>query len=123
MLQTGAWKTTVIVEGIRCNAWTFPTDLQTAYLAAARAAFRQSIEHVSFTPRTLKPNEIREQGSDAQITVYEGGLGASLDGRLGNELLVTRARSIIRSGYSAPASLARALRETDSEMTPSNVRY
>ena len=84
MLQTGAWKTTVIAEGIGCNAWTFPTDFETAYLTAARAAFWQSFE-------PWGPHEIREQGLNAQVIVYEGALGASFDGNLDIELLAARA--------------------------------
>lgn len=73
-LQSGAWKTTVEARGFTCSGWDFPTDFDNAYQQAAQSAFRSSFEKVTFTPGTLRPEDLVAQKYDAQIVVYQGGI-------------------------------------------------
>lgn len=76
-LQSGAWKTTVEARGFTCSGWEFPTDFDNAYQQAAQSAFQSSFEKVSFTPNTLKPDELIVQNFDAQIIVYQGSINSA----------------------------------------------
>lgn len=78
-IQTGAWNTEVKAAGYTCSAWSFPVALEGGYTAAAQSAFSQSFANVQFTTDTLKPADLRAQGYDAQIIVYQGGVSANFN--------------------------------------------
>jgi len=75
-LQTGGWNKEIKTTGWTCNAWSFPTNFDGAYVSAAQSAFSQSFQNVKFVPAVLPPAELRKQNFDAQIIVYQGNMGA-----------------------------------------------
>lgn len=77
MIQSGAWKTEVKTAGWTCSAWKFPTDFETAYNQAVTAGVQGNFEHVTFSPTTLTPQEVKAQNYDAQIVIYEGSIAAN----------------------------------------------
>ncbi len=76
-IQTGGWNTEVKAAGYTCSAWTFPMALEGGYSSAAQSAFSQSFANVQFVTDTLKPADMKAQGIDAEIIVYQGGLSAN----------------------------------------------
>lgn len=78
-IQTGGWNTEVKAAGYTCSAWSFPMALEGGYSSAAQSAFSQSFGSVHFITDTLKPADLKAQGFDAQIIVYQGGLSASFN--------------------------------------------
>lgn len=76
-IQTGGWQKEVKAQGWTCSGWSFPTDFESAYAPAARAAFSQSFADVRFVTATLKPDELAARHFDAQIIVYQGAMEAN----------------------------------------------
>lgn len=75
-IQTGGWQKDVDTDAFTCSAWTFPTDFENGYVTSAQGAFRESFQEVKFVPGTLKPADLKAQGFDGQIIVYQGGMDA-----------------------------------------------
>lgn len=78
-VQTGGWNTEVKAAGYTCSGWSFPTQLEQGYSAAAQSAFTQSFASVDFTTDTLKPADLKSRGYDAQIIIYQGGISAEFN--------------------------------------------
>jgi len=53
--------------------------LEGGYAPAAQSAFSQSFADVKFVTDTLKPADLKAQGFDAQIIVYQGSLSANFN--------------------------------------------
>lgn len=75
-LQSGGWNKEIKTEGFTCSAWSFPTNFDQGYIQAAQSGFSQSFANVDFVQSTLSPEELKANGYDAQVFVYEGNMGA-----------------------------------------------
>ncbi len=71
-VQTGGWHLEADPGTYMCSMWSFDTDVNGPYAAAMRDALTGSLEEVRFVGAPLQAADLRGQGIDAQIVVYQG---------------------------------------------------
>jgi hypothetical protein len=102
-VQSGGWKLDVKSSGYVCGAWSFDTDINTPYRSAMQEALTRGLQKVDFVETTLSPDDLKKQGYDAQVILYQGNARAQFgvsenlfSGTAGSGVELTSTMAVIR---------------------------
>jgi hypothetical protein len=102
-VQSGGWKLDVKSSGYVCGAWSFDTDINTPYRSAMQEALTRGLQKVDFVDTTLSPEDLKKQGYDAQVILYQGNAKAQFgvsenlfSGTAGSGVELTSTMAVIR---------------------------